>query len=319
MKRQLHAKKKFDYIHCGDCLEWMKTLATESVQCCITSPPYWGLRNYGVDGQLGLEETPEEYVSKLVEVFREVRRVLRKDGTLWLNLGDTYAGGGRGCKSQKQVSNRGTHNMPKSIIPPGCKPKNLVGIPWRVALALQADGYWLRSDIIWHKPNSMPESVTDRPTRSHEYLFLLSKSAKYYYDVDAIREKQKASSLKAYKYVCKYKNKKRDWPGGIQNNIEKYQGKTREEIAKLPGRNKRSVWTVAHLPYKIAHFATFPEKLIEPCVLAGCPDGGVIMDPFMGSGTVGLVCYKRWRRYIGCDLKREYVDMALARIRKGER
>lgn len=417
-------------IICGDCLEVLKTLPSESVHCVVTSPPYWGLRDYGVAGQLGLEKTPEEYVAKMVEVFREVRRVLRKDGTCWVNLGDSYCGGGRNSgnslelTTEKQRSNAGSFTEP-SKIPDGLKPKDLCGIPWRVALALQADGWYLRQDIIWSKPNPMPESVTDRCTKAHEYIFLLSKSPRYFYDAEAIKEESAYPDDDRKRRAGMYHRK----PTGELNYI-------REGSAKFPTRNKRSVWTAGEEPivmygrlaekvnafaeahpeidygwfcdlidevfldnkkssvwkvstqsFKEAHFATFPEKLIEPCILAGCPEWvcpkcgkarkriverarppkevftetmkpagvsaigdhtvgmgqklqdfyndnppktigwtdckcgvefvpGVVMDPFMGAGTTGLVAYKNRRDFIGIELKPEYAEMAKKRIGK---
>lgn len=297
-------------IICGDCLAVLKTLPDESVNCCITSPPYWGLRDYGVNGQLGLEKTPEEYVAKMVEVFREVRRVLKNDGTLWLNLGDSYAGSGRGqtangCADPKVTKTQGMKlNIPE--LPTGLKPKDLVGIPWLVAFALRADGWYLRQDIIWAKPNPMPESVTDRCTKSHEYVFLLTKSAKYYYDAEAIREQIKESNSGR----CAAIARTAQGPCGGENkhNIE-----TRE-YAEIKGANRRSVWTVTTKPFKEAHFATFPPALIEPMVLAGCPEGGLILDPFMGAGTTGMVAKMNFRNYIGIELNPKYIDMANNRI-----
>lgn len=320
-------------IICGDALEVLKTLHDESVNCIITSPPYFGLRDYGMDGQIGLEETPEVFVDALVSVFREAKRVLRKDGTLWLNLGDTYAGGGRGCDTPKQQSNRGTQNMPKSIIPSGLKSKDLMGIPWRVAFALQADGWYLRQDIIWHKPNPMPESVTDRCTKSHEYVFLLAKSPKYYFDNEAIKEpaiygqngvdKRPAGIVRDREYGYDSKQaviQKRDPRAGLGRIA--YGGKRNGEdgngqesfVSISEKRNKRSVWTVNTHPYSEAHFATFPEKLIEPMVLAGCPVGGTILDPFMGAGTTGVVAKKNGRNYLGVELNPAYIEIAQRRI-----
>lgn len=296
----------------GDALEWLRQLPDNSVNTCVTSPPYWGLRDYGIDGQIGVEETPEAYVERMVEVFREVRRVLRDDGTLWLNLGDSYAGSGKGAwkvkDRQKEVyipdPDSPQCRLPK--VPSGLKPKDLVGIPWRVAFALQADGWYLRSDIIWHKPNPMPESVKDRPTKAHEYIFLLSKSKKYYYDNDAIREESKGvwNSAKGFN---KDGQSKRNIEGRIGNREDKLQ----------TGRNKRSVWTVSTKPFKGAHFATFPPDLIEPCVLAGCPEGGIVLDPFFGAGTTGLVARRHNRNFIGIELNPQYVEIAKNRI-KGE-
>ena len=238
----------------GDCLDKLKTLESESVQCCVTSPPYWGLRDYGVDGQLGLEKKPEEYVAKMVAVFREVKRVLRNDGTLWVNLGDSYSGGGRGFGyGGKQDTNKGCDGMPKSIIADGLKSKDLVGIPWRVAFALQADGWYLRQDIIWHKPNPMPESVKDRCTKSHEYIFLLTKSARYYYDNEAIREKQAESSAERALYGWNGRND--DGSNGARTGAGirkmKESGMNMGEAGLIPldgMRNKRSVWSITTQP-----------------------------------------------------------------------
>lgn len=281
-------------------------LADKTVQCAITSPPYWGLRDYGITDQLGLEETPEQYVENMVSVFREVWRVLKDDGVLWLNLGDTYAGGGRGCDTPKQRSNKGTINMPKSIVPNGLKTKDLVGIPWMVAFALRSDGWYLRQDIIWAKPNPMPESVTDRCTKSHEYIFLLTKNARYYYDHEAIKE-----------------DTKRNWAnvGGnlVGKGVHKQGGSykdigDRTSTEEKYGRNKRSVWTVTTKPYKSAHFATFPPDLIEPMVLAGSREGDIVIDPFSGTSTVGQVAHKHKRKYIGTELNLEYVQLAQRRL-----
>ena len=294
-------------VHHGDCLETLRTLPANSVQCCVTSPPYWGLRDYGVDGQIGLEQTPEAYVARLVEVFREVRRVLRDDGTVWLNLGDSYSGSGRGQNPNgKQGTNRGTLFVPDNsgVVPDGLKPKDLVGIPWRVAFALQADGWWLRSDIIWHKPNPMPESVTDRPTKAHEYVFLLTKSARYFYDAQAVSEPsiypdddRKARSTTAQKRMPT------DSIAGV-----------RPGSATYPTRNRRSVWSITPKPFKGAHFATMPPDLAELCILAGCPVGGTVLDPFAGSGTTLAVAVANGRNGIGIELNAEYIDLARQRI-----
>ena len=292
----------------GDCRETLKQIPTNFVQTCITSPPYWGLRDYGKDSQLGLEDTPEEYVENLVQVFREVKRVLRDDGTVWLNLGDSYgqqkgkgfnvnAKEGYVVSRRKELQERQGNINVKTNLPP----KNLVGIPWRVAFALQADGWYLRQDIIWHKPNPMPESVTDRCTKAHEYIFLLSKNKKYYFDNEAIKEdvvsKGVADSPSSIKAV--------DGVGGSRDNISKFKGSSK--------RNKRSVWTVTTKPFKEAHFATFPTDLITPCVLAGSGEGDVVLDPFMGSGTTGMVAQHLGRRWLGCELNEEYTDMQKGR------
>jgi len=298
-------------IICGDALTELKKLPAESVDCCITSPPYWGLRDYGVFGQLGLEKTPEEYVAKMVEVFREVKRVLKKEGTCWLNLGDSYNGsGGAGYQFGDPKKPRIEHfNNPNQKYK-GLKPKDLVGIPWHVAFALQADGWYLRQDIIWHKPNPMPESVTDRCTKSHEYIFLLAKSQKYYFDNEAIKEP--AKDAESY-------NGRRKKTGGRRENeqADKYikqnfggikAGTLFEKV------NKRSVWRINTKSFKEAHFATFPEDLIVPMVLAGCPLKGIVLDPFMGSGTTALVAKKLGRNYLGIELNPAYIKIANKRL-----
>lgn len=300
----------------GDCLEVMQSLDAGSVQVCVTSPPYYGLRDYGVDGQIGLEPTPDEYVAKMVAVFREVRRVLRNDGTLWLNLGDSYSNAGtrQGDRGGAVSENTNAQRMIGSGYRPrvgGLKNKDLIGIPWRVALALQADGWYLRSDIIWHKPNPMPESVTDRPTKSHEYLFLLAKSPTYYYDADAIAEPLARPDEATRKTPARF---------GGADKWEEAQKQSRlhsgREYTGTPTgtRNKRTVWTVATQPYKGAHFATFPPKLIEPCILAGSKRGDTVLDPFNGAGTTGLVSDRLGRDYIGIELNPEYAEMSRKRI-----
>lgn len=297
----------------GDCRETLCTLDAGSVQTCVTSPPYFGLRDYGHDEQIGLEPTPDEFVAALVEVFREVRRVLADDGTLWLNLGDSYAAN-RTYQVPQTVGTAG-HDFGASNatrVPDGMKPKDLVGIPWMVAFALRADGWYLRSDIIWAKPNPMPEAVTDRPTKSHEYLFLLTKQPRYFYDADAIRE-ESAQDEHNQQYARTYEaHTERVAAGraqpGNQNNIG---------IHSRPGkggRNKRSVWTVSTQPFAGAHFATFPPKLIEPCILAGSREGDTVLDPFNGAGTTGLVALRKNRSYVGCELNPEYVELSRRRI-----
>lgn len=307
-----------DQIICDNNLDVLKTFPSESINCCITSPPYWGLRDYGVEGQLGLESTPEEYVAKMVEVFREVRRVLRDDGTLWLNLGDSYAGQAKAGDKRfgnpefnKNRPSRERTKTPGKAVPPGLKPKDLIGIPWMVAFALRADGWHLRQDIIWHKPNPMPESVKDRCTKAHEYIFLLAKSAQYYYDNEAIKEDAKPESEKRYKstfHTGKKEISGQGRPGNASNTpgYKKWTGK----------RNKRSVWTVTTKPFKGAHFAVFPPTLVEPMVKAGCPENGIVLDPFMGSGTVAEVALKLNRRFVGIELNPEYIKIAKKRIRE---
>ena len=284
-------------IYHGNCLQVLKELPTESVHCVVTSPPYWGLRDYGTDGQLGLEETPEQHVAKMLEVFSEVRRVLRTDGTLWLNYGDTYAVGSANPSGKHSAPNVGVPRRVKNL-----KPKDLCGIPWRVAFALQADGWWLRQDIIWHKPNPMPESVTDRCTKAHEYIFLLSKNKKYYFDHKAIKEPA-AKKIGGAPRVFGSKSQ-------IGTNRTDY----KNHFVDNGVRNKRSVWTVAVYPFKGAHFATFPPKLIEPCIKAGCPEGGTVLDPFSGSGTTGEVAQKNGCKFIGIELNEEYIALSIQRF-----
>jgi len=295
----------------GDSLELLKTIDDECVQTCVTSPPYWGLRDYGNDAQLGLEPTPEQYVQNMVELFREARRVLKKDGTLWLNLGDSYArvGGdnrdaGRHWDGRENNPNT-SHNRYASDI--GLKPKDLVGIPWRVAFALQADGWYLRQDIIWHKTNPMPESVTDRCTKSHEYIFLMTKSAQYYYDHEAIKERSTESTEKRLSQPLLKKQK------GSNRVPNKSNGNMKAVGGDM--RNKRSVWTVATKPYKEAHFAVFPDELIKPCILAGSAKGDIVLDPFFGSGTTGLVALRSRRNFIGIELNSEYISIANKRLK----
>ena len=374
-------------IYQGDALTVLNTLPDASVNCCITSPPYWGLRDYGtgqwdggnaecshrvggqvqdnkakgaivagvrpgvdastcldcgarrIDKQIGLERTPEEYVSRMVEVFGEVRRVLRDDGTLWLNLGDSYAAHPGQRKTtdkagEKQQTKRGSTSCPSRFVE-GIKAKDLVGIPWMTAFALRADGWFLRSEIIWHKPNPMPESVMDRPTKAHEQIFLLAKSERYYYDAEAIKEasvtgdprkpyapgqvdargnghdrnggKPRTAGNKTHKYVSEYES----------SETEEHRTKAGLlKIADVPwySRNKRSVWTVATDPFPEAHFATFPRDLILPCVLAGCPEGGIVLDPFSGAGTALLVAKENGRKFVGIELNAEYVAMAEKRM-----
>jgi DNA modification methylase len=314
-------------IYEGDCIQTMKQWPDACVQTCITSPPYYGLRDYGHDGQIGLEETPEAFVQKLVEVFREVRRVLKDDGTLWLNLGDSYAGSGKGSNSDgtahassllgKQGTHKGTTEGTKPIQKAGeigLKPKDLIGIPWRVAFALQADGWYLRQDIIWHKPNPMPESVTDRCTKAHEYIFLLSKSSKYYFDNEAIKEdcvneNMPGSNMRDTRETYGEQN---GGNSGLRDLKKKY-----KDGDWPTTRNKRSVWTVTTKPYSGAHFATFPPDLIEPCILAGCPEGGIVLDPFMGSGTTAHTALRAGRKYVGCELNGDYIKLANQRLSQG--
>jgi len=291
----------------GDCREVLKSLPDQSVNCCVTSPPYFGLRDYGVDGQIGLEPTPESYIAELLTVFREVKRVLRDDGTLWLNIGDSYSSGGRtttttqtlrGDCSEEAVKQ--TNKRPPVI--DGIKPKDLIGIPWMLAFALRKDGWYLRQDIIWHKPNPMPESVTDRCTKAHEYVFLLSKSEQYYFDQDEIMEKVAQSSIDRLS----------------QNNLFRQAGSNRvpgktngnmKAVGSRELRNKRSVWTINTRPYREAHFATFPPALIAPMIVAGCQSGGIVLDPFGGSGTTGEVAESLGRNSILIELNPKYIEI----------
>ena len=281
-------------IYQGNVFDKLQEIDIESVQCVVTSPPYWGLRNYQMDDQIGLEDTPEAFIDNMVKVFSEIKRVLKNDGTVWLNLGDSY-------NSQK--------------------PKNLVGIPWRVALALQADGWYLRQDIIWHKPNPMPESVQDRCTKSHEYIFLLSKSANYFYDADAIREPIvsgpsdiKKMNEKLDRYNAKHLNGSYPLHSANKNtNIGR-----KRAVGSIEGRNKRSVWTITTKPYKEAHFAVFPPKLPELCIKAGSSEGDMVLDPFFGSGTTGWVAQRLGRKWIGIELNPEYIKIAEKRFNQQE-
>ena len=270
-------------------------------------------------GSLGLEPTPELYLKHLVDIFREIKRVLRKDGTLWLNLGDSYNGSGPSGGMGKQYTNKGSQNTtPKNVV--GLKPKDLIGIPWRAALALQADGWWLRSDIIWHKPNPMPESVTDRPTRSHEYVFLLSRSAKYYYDADAVREPGVTREVSIEEYKKMLRETGEAWYPRVSRNTDNSGGKHGKKFHAITppgGRNLRSVWTIPTSPTPEAHFATFSPKLVEPCIKAGCPPGGVVLDPFLGAGTTAVVAHRLGRKCIGIELSRKYLNnIAILKIER---
>lgn len=354
----------------GDCRQALRLLPSESVHCCVSSPPYFGLRDYGVSGQIGLEPTPEAFVAEMVAVFREVRRVLRDDRTLWLNLGDSYAGSGRGGNPTEETSGlqggqasqrasmvvrsrpigsqlpagfheqaRQAGNIGRAWVPPpsGLKQKDLIGIPWMVAFALRADGWYLRQDIIWSKPNPMPESVTDRCTKAHEYLFLLSKGQRYFYDRDAIAEPFADASVERLRQDVASQNGSERVPGktngsmkavGLNANRASYKPGSASSMndgdhvtksdSGLPlreaGRNKRSVWEVTTQPFKEAHFATFPTALIDPCILAGCPEGGAVLDPCGGAGTTGLVADRKRRNAVLIELNPEYAAIAHRRI-----
>ena len=303
----------------GDAIEMLRTLASESVQCCVTSPPYWGLRDYGVEGQIGLETTPGEYVASLVTVFEEVRRVMTDDGTLWLNLGDSYAarsnGGGGSFMEMRGHTAWANHARLKGFrkAPEGLKSKDLVGIPWMTAFALRDAGWYLRSDIIWSKPNAMPESVKDRPTKSHEYIFLLSKSKRYYYDADAIRDPHSESSLARAK---RGRSEDHKWVGGDGLNPEHSICKDMGQACHPHGRNKRTVWTVSTQPNKEDHFAAYPPKLVRPCILAGSRLGDTVIDPFNGTGTTGAVALSLRRNYIGIEINPKYVEITKRRLSK---
>ncbi len=327
-------------IYHGDCREVLPQLP--EVSCCVTSPPYWGLRDYGNDQQMGLEETPAQYLEAMTGVFHEVRRVLEPEGTLWLNMGDCYASSPPGCQNGGVSESSTLHGVngisatyretlrqsvgqKRNTVVGGLKPKDLVGMPWRLAFALQADGWYLRQDIIWHKPNPMPESVRDRCTKAHEYIFLLSRSERYYFDQDAIRTKfsdeTKALSFETMDYKSRDRYKKPDgWDAGKGGHGTFHrEGREKGELAPkdyVPpdGANKRSVWTVATQPFPDAHFATFPEDLIRPCILAGCPTGGIVLDPFAGAGTTLLVAKQNGCRAVGIEIEEKYCEIAAKRL-----
>lgn len=305
-----------DKIYCGDSLEILKGLPDNCVRCCVTSPPYFAVRDYGIEGQIGLEGAVDVYLEKLVAVFREARRVLAKDGTLWLNMGDTYSAGAMtGAKGPNSSTghNKAQHEIAVPVVrkaPQGYKPKELLGMPWRLAMALSADGWYLRCDIIWEKPNVFPESVKDRPTRSHEYIFLMSKSPKYYYDHDAIKEPAMTKAVDGEPTIG---DGRKDLRSGIESRHRvRVQGG--QALSASEYRNRRSVWRINTQPLKAAHFATFPEKLVEPCILAGSQSGDLILDPFMGAGTVALVAKKLGRDYIGVELNPGYIEIANQRL-----
>jgi len=291
-------------IEFGDCRETMRKWATQGIkaQTCVTSPPYYGLRDYGHEGQIGLEETPEEYIKQMVEVFRCFWDVLEDDGTLWVNIGDSYAGNNSRASNNGRAGFGNAREKVVNRTGEGLKTKDLIGIPWMLAFALRADGWFLRQDIIWHKPNPMPESVQDRCTKAHEYIFLLSKSQKYYYDHEAIKDPVKDDWGTRDRANGKYHNE----GSGLQphSGLEKSY-----EMA-----NKRSVWSVPVKPYTGAHFAVFPSELIEPCILAGAPVGGIVLDPFMGSGTTAQVAQDLGRKYLGCELNTEYGKLQQKRL-----
>lgn len=306
----------------GDALNALRNIPDNYIECCVTSPPYYGLRDYGVKGQLGLEESPQEYIDKMVGIFREVRRTLKSDGTLWVNIGDCYAGSFKGRMSdgshEKGDSKSGKYFVQvggifKGGAIEGCKRKDLIGIPWMLAFALREDGWYLRQDIIWNKSNAMPESVKDRCTKSHEYIFLLSKSDRYYFDSEAIKEPVVGNkgNAKSFRGGGVYTD------GKTFDNSANHERTSHGNAENTSGlRNKRDVWNVSTQGYGKAHFATFPEKLVEPCILAGSRKGGVILDPFLGSGTTAVVAVKHDRNCIGIELNPEYAELAKERIFK---
>lgn len=307
-------------IICSDAVAGLKTLPSESVRMCVTSPPYYGLRDYGTDGQIGIEQTPQEYIARLVEVFAEVHRVLTEDGTLWVNISDSYAGSGKGIglteeenEKKRPIYNKSNEvfRMPKKW--EKIKPKDMIGIPWMLAFALRDFGYYLRSDIIWHKTNCLPESVKDRPTKSYEHIFLLSKSPKYYFDYKAIEEPIKAVTEDRY---TRGRSGKAKYSGTkISQGIDRKTDAVTDESRKY--KRKRDVWEVSTNTFRMEeHFAMYPEKLIEPCILAGSKKGDIVLDPFSGSGTTGAVAKRLGRKYIGIELNEKYCEKAIERIGK---
>ena len=310
---------EMDKIYCGDSLQVLQTLPENAVDCCVTSPPYYALRDYGADGQIGREATPEEYVSRITAVFHEVKRVLTPEGTCWLNIADTYCGTGSKADHQdpKYPKGRNGQQVAFNHRAPGCKPKDLIGIPWLVALALRGDGWYLRSSIIWHKGNAMPESTRDRPTRCYEYVFLLTKSKKYYYNWQAVAEpiapttagRLKSGVSKGNKYNVTVPGQNQ--PQKINRPREK--GAYADELI-CPVRSRRNVWQINNVAYHGGHFAAYPPKLAETCILAGCPVGGIVLDPFLGSGTTAAAAKHLSRRYIGIELNPDYCTLAKQRI-----
>lgn len=344
---ELKLKMELNKIHTGDAKEVLKTFHDKSVHCIVTSPPYYGLRNYGMDGQSGIEKTPEDYIQNMVEVFGEAKRVLKDDGTLWLNIGDSYASGPRDRTPLQACANStisgAMSTQMQSLnqinkITGDLKAKDLIGIPWMLAFALRADGWYLRQDIIWHKPNPMPESVTDRCTKSHEYIFLLSKSVKYYYDYESIKTEMSDTTVKRLLQNVEFQNGSDRVPfktngamkavGNLRKGY-KHRGPGDKKLSGHTGNldmdgniiggglaNKRSVWTVNTMPYNEAHFATFPQRLIKDMIKAGCPEGAIVLDPFMGAGTTAMVARKLNRNFIGIELNPAYVKIAETRLQK---
>ena len=316
--KEAFLKENENRIICGDALETLKNFPDESINCSITSPPYYGLRDYHKKEQIGREKTVEEYLDRLINVFREVRRVLKKDGTCFIVIGDSYAGTSSKKEQRDPKYPKGRNGQNPSITQKvlGYKSKDLMGIPWRLAFALREDGWYLRSDIIWHKENAMPEACKDRPTRSYEHIFLLSKSPRYYYDYDSMAEPMKEVSKKRYVRGRSEENKYLNENSGAKiqkiNEARKYGQYKGDNIPQF--RNKRDIWTINTTSFRGNHYAAFPPKLAEICVIAGSPEGGVVLDPFIGSGTVGLIALLHNRKYIGIELNEEYVDLARKRI-----
>lgn len=310
---------QLDTIHTGDCLEVLRTLPSESIHCCVTSPPYYALRDYGMGGQIGREASPKEYILRLTEVFTEVRRVLRSDGTLWLNISDTYAGKGNqgDFTDPKNPNGRNGQTVALNNKVEGCKPKDMIGIPWMLAFSLRDSGWYLRNDIIWMKENPMPESVKDRCARCYEHIFLFSKSRKYFFDYRAISEPIAPGTASRLKRGVKGSNKYGEpIPGQVKQqtiNLCREHGEITDDMIN-PLRNKRDVWIINTVPFKGGHYAAYPPKLVETCLLAGCPKDGVVLDPFMGSGTTGMVAKQLDRHYVGIELNPEYKELAEARI-----
>lgn len=328
-----------DTIYNSDCINFLLDLPDNSVDCCVTSPPYYGLRDYNVTGQIGLEETPEKYISRLVSVFQEVRRVLKPEGTLWVNIGDSYAGSSKGAwknkTAQKEiyVPDHGSAIARMPNVWEGIKPKDLIGIPWMLAFALRHAGWYLRQDIIWEKSNCMPESVKDRCVKSHEYIFLFSKSSKYYFDSEAIKQQAKPSTMKRVSQDLEHQTgytrslkkngtmkaviggrKRANQNGILDDSNPMFRSNTDREYEYTDYANKRSVWTVSTAHCKEMHFAVFPEKLIVDCIKAGCPEHGIVLDPFMGSGTTAVVAKKLNRHYLGSELNPDYIRIAEKRL-----
>ena len=316
--KEAFLKENENRIICGDALETLKNFPDESINCSITSPPYYGLRDYHKKEQIGREKTVEEYLDRLINVFREVRRVLKKDGTCFIVIGDSYAGTSSKKEQRDPKYPKGRNGQNPSITQKvlGYKSKDLMGIPWRLAFALREDGWYLRSDIIWHKENAMPEACKDRPTRSYEHIFLLSKSPRYYYDYDSLAEPMKEVSKKRYVRGRSKENKYLNENSGAKiQKINEARGYGQYKGDNIPQfRNKRDIWTINTTSFRGNHYAAFPPKLAVICTIAGCPKGGIILDPFIGSGTVGLIALLHNRKYIGIELNEEYVDLARKRI-----